>query len=341
MKAAKNRLIYLKRNPVGVPKEDDFELVEESVPEAGDGQVLVHNRYISVDPYMRGRISSGKTYADNWQPGEPMRGGCVGEVVESKSDRVAVGDHVVGGLGWRDWFVADAEQVRRIDADAAPLSTYLGVLGMPGMTAFVGFEKLAEPKSGGTVFVSGAAGAVGSMVCALAKLRGLKVIGSAGSSRKTEWLQARLGIDVAINYRDTDDLAAAVAEAAEAESPGGGVDIYFDNVGGEHLEAALASMKLHGTIISCGMISVYNATEPPPAPRNLFKIVGSRLTIRGFIVGDHWEHYDEFMQIVPPKVASGEIPYEETVVDGLEAAPRAFVGLFEGENLGKMVARLA
>jgi hypothetical protein len=206
---------------------------------------------------------------------------------------------------------------------------------MPGMTAFVGFEKLANPQAGQTVFVSGAAGAVGSMVCSLAKLHGLTVIGSAGSDRKIRWLQDKLGVDGAVNYRQTADLSDAVASAA-----GEGIHIYFDNVGGEHLEAALQSMTPHGTIISCGMISVYNATEPPPAPRNLFKIVGSRLTIRGFIVGDHWEHYDEFMRVVPPKVQSGEIPYEETVVDGLESAPRAFIGLFEGENLGKMVVRL-
>ncbi len=335
MTTTKNRLIYLKRNPVGVPTDDDFELVEEPMPTPGDGQVLVRNRFLSVDPYMRGRIGPGKSYADNWKPGEPMRGGCVGEVVESRSDRLAVGEHVVGGLGWREWFAADAVQLRRVDAAAAPLSAYLGVLGMPGMTAFVGFEKLAEPQADQTVFVSGAAGAVGSTVSSLAKLRGLRVIGSAGSERKIRWLEETLGVDAAINYRETPNLTAAVAAAA-----GDGIHIYFDNVGGEHLEAALESMALHGRIISCGMISVYNATDPPPAPRNLFRIVGSRLTIRGFIVGDHWEHYEEFMRVVPPKVASGEIPYEETVVDGLDSAPRAFIGLFEGENLGKMVVRL-
>lgn len=336
MERVKNRLIYLKKNPVGVPTEADFELVEEAMPEPGDGEVLVRNRYISVDPYMRGRIGAGKTYADNWKPGEPMRGGCVGEVLESKSELRKPGDHVVGGLGWREYFVAGADQVERVDAAAAPLSAYLGVLGMPGMTAFVGFEKLAQPDSGQTVFVSGAAGAVGSMVCALAKLHGLRVIGSAGTDRKTEWLRETVGVDAAINYRKEPDLVAAVAKAAPE-----GLHIYFDNVGGTHLEAALESLNHHGTVISCGMISAYNATEPPAAPRNLFKIVGSRLTIRGFIVGDHWEHREEFLRVVPPKVGSGEIPYEETVVEGLESAPRAFIGLFTGENLGKMVVRLA
>lgn len=335
MEAKTNRVIYLKQNPVGIPRETDFELVEEPAPAPGPGEVLVRNQFISVDPYMRGRIGAGPSYAENWKPGEPMRGGCVGEVVESRSELVRVGEYVVGGQGWRDWFVADAEEVRKADARAAPLSAYLGALGMPGMTAFVGFEKLARPQAGQTVFVSGAAGAVGSMVCALAKQRGLKVIASAGSEEKIHWLRTKLGVDVAVNYHETPDLTSAVADAA-----GDGLDIYFDNVGSDHLEAALESMKQHGTIVSCGMISVYNATEPPAAPRNLFKIVGSRLTVRGFIVGDHWEHYDEFVREVAPKVGSGEIPYEETIVDGLEAAPRAFIGLFHGENLGKMVVKL-
>jgi hypothetical protein len=336
MEREKNRLIYLKKNPVGIPTEDDFELVEEAMPAPRDGEVLVRNRYISVDPYMRGRIGAGKTYADNWKPGEPMRGGCVGEVVESESELLNPGDHVVGGLGWREYFISRANHLERVDAEAAPLSAYLGVLGMPGMTAFVGFEKLAQPEGGRTIFVSGAAGAVGSMVCALAKLRGLRVIGSAGTDRKIGWLRETVGADAAINYRRESDLIAAVAKAAPD-----GLDIYFDNVGGTHLEAALESLNHHGTVISCGMISAYNATEPPAAPRNLFKIVGSRLTIRGFIVGDHWEHRDEFLRVVAPKVGSGEIPYEETVVDGLESAPRAFIGLFKGENLGKMVVKLA
>ena len=336
MDEAKNRLIVLKQNPVGVPTEDDFELVEEEIPRPGDGQVLVRNHYISVDPYMRGRISAAPSYADNWKPGEPMRGGCVGEIVESRSEGLPAGQFVTGGLGWRDYFVADADAVSPVDPREAPLSAFLGALGMPGMTAFVGFSKLAEPVAGQTVFVSGAAGAVGSMVCSLARLLGLKVIASAGSKRKVEWLEERAGVDATINYRETDDLAAAVRLAA-----GDGIDIYFDNVGGEHLEAALANMKRGGRIICCGMISAYNATEPPAAPRNLFLIVGRRLRLQGFIVGDHRHYHEEFMREVAPRVRSGEIPYEETVVDGLESAPRAFVGLFRGENLGKMVVRVA
>ena len=336
MSEAKNRVIVLKRNPVGVPTEDDFELVVQEIPRPEDGQVLVRNHFISVDPYMRGRISAAPSYADNWKPGEPMRGGCVGEVVESRNDRLPVGRFVTGGLGWRDYFVADADAVNPVDPQAAPLSAFLGVLGMPGMTAFVGFSKLAEPVAGQTIFVSGAAGAVGSMVCSLARLQGLKVIASAGTARKVEWLQERIGVDAAINYRETADLAAAVRSAAAD-----GVDISFDNVGGAHLEAALGNMKQNGRIICCGMISVYNATEPPAAPRNLFLIVGRRLRLQGFIVGDHWHHHEEFLREIAPRVRSGEIPYEETVTEGLASAPRAFVGLFHGENLGKMVVRVA
>ncbi len=336
MGKTKNRLIVLKRNPVGVPTEDDFELVEQELPRPADGQVLVRNHFISVDPYMRGRISAAPSYADNWKPGEPMRGGCVGEIVESRSERLPVGQLVAGGLGWRDYFVANADEVSPVDPHGTPLSAFLGVLGMPGMTAYVGFSKLAEPAAGQTVFVSGAAGAVGSMVCSLARLQGLKVVASAGSKAKVAWLKERVGVDAAINYRETDDLAAAVKRTA-----GDGVDVYFDNVGGEHLEAALANMKQGGRIICCGMISAYNATEPPAAPRNLFLIVGRRLRLQGFIVGDHRHHHEEFIREVAPRVRSGEIPYEETVVDALESAPRAFIGLFRGENLGKMVVRVA
>ena len=331
----KSREIRLKRNPVGVPKESDFELVEVDAPSPADGQVLVRNRFMSVDPYMRGRISAARSYADNWKPGETMRGGCVGEVVESRSSELSVGDFVSGELGWRDYFVEQAQALRRIDPQLASPSAYLGVLGMPGMTAFVGLMKLAKPQSGETVFVSGGAGAVGSLVCQLARDAGCRVVASAGSARKVEWLTETAGVDAAFNYKDVDDLTAEVARHAPD-----GVHIYFDNVGAAHLEAALANMVTHGRIISCGMIAVYNATEPPPAPRNLFQIVGKRLKIQGFIVRDHQEHYEEFIDTVGTGVRSGKIAYEETIVDGLENAPRAFIDLFSGTNLGKMVVKI-
>lgn len=265
-----------------------------------------------------------------------MLGGCVGEVVESNTSELSVGDFVTGSRGWREYFVERPNALRRVDPELAPLSAYLGVLGMPGMTAYVGIMKLAEAHSGQTVFVSAAAGAVGSLVCQLARDAGCRVIASAGSPRKVSWLTERAGVDVAINYRETDDLAAELRKAAP-----NGIDIYFDNVGTGHLEAALDNMAFHGRIICCGMISAYNATEPPAAPKNLFHIVGRRLRLQGFIVRDHEEYYEEFVSQVSKRIEDGRVHYEERVVEGLEHAPRAFIELFSGENLGKMVVKVS
>ncbi len=332
----KSREIRLKQNPAGIPEESDFELVDTDLRAPSEGEVLVRNHYVSVDPYMRGRIAKGASYADNWRPGEAMRGGCVGEVIESRAPEIRPGDFVVGERGWRDYYVSRPEEIRVVDAEAAPVSTCLGVLGMPGMTAYVGLMKLASARAGQTVFVSAAAGAVGSLVCQLARDAGCRVIGSAGSSQKVAWLTGRAGVDVAVNYRESSNLAADLKKAAP-----GGIDIYFDNVGTDHLEAAFENMAMHGQIICCGMISSYNATEAPPAPRNLSHIVWKRLRLQGFIVSDHWEHYDAFISDVAPRVRDGRIAYEETLVEGLENAPRAFINLFNGSNLGKMLVKIA
>ncbi len=332
----KNREIRLKQNPAGVPKDSDFELVETELQAPSEGEVLVRNHYMSVDPYMRGRISKGASYADNWKPGEAMRGGCVGVVVESNAAKLRAGDFVVGEKGWRDYYVTRPEKVRVVDAEAAPVSTHLGVLGMPGMTAYVGLMKLAAAHAGQTVFVSAAAGAVGSLVCQLARDAGCRVIGSAGSPEKVAWLTNRARVDFAMNYRESSNLVADLKTAAPD-----GIDIYFDNVGTDHLEAALENMAMHGQIVCCGMISSYNATEAPAAPRNLSHIVWKRLRLQGFIVSDHWEHYDTFISEVAPRVRDGRIAYEETVVEALENAPRAFIDLFSGSNLGKMVVKIA
>ncbi|MFW5995212.1 MAG: NADP-dependent oxidoreductase [Spirochaetia bacterium] len=330
-----NREIRLKRNPVGLPEESDFELVETEIPRANDGEVLVRNRYMSVDPYMRGRIAKAPSYADNWKPGETMRGGCVGEVVESRDSRFSPGDFVVGERGWRDYYTAPAGEILRVDPDMAPLQAYLGVLGMPGLTAYVGLLKLAGAEKGETVYVSAAAGAVGSLVCQLARLEGCRVVASAGSDAKIAWLRDELGVDSAFNYKNVEDLSGELA----TRSPEG-LHIYFDNVGTTQLEAAIDTMRMHGRILCCGMISAYNAVEPPAAPRNLFQIVGKRLSLRGFIVRDHQEHYPEFISKIGPLVRSGEIKYRETLVDGLENAPSAFISLFHGVNIGKMVVRV-
>ncbi|HEY3711514.1 MAG TPA: NADP-dependent oxidoreductase [Amycolatopsis sp.] len=327
--------IRLASRPHGVPTQDNFDIVDTEIPTPGAGQILVRNLFMSVDPAMRGRMNDVKSYSPPFKLGEAMSGGAVGEVIESTVDDFKPGDHVLHQAGWRTHVVLDAARTVKVDASAAPLSTYLGVLGMPGLTAYAGLLVSAEFKPGDTVFVSGAAGAVGSLVGQLAKLKGAKrVIGSAGLAEKVRHLIDDLGFDAAFNYKD-----GPVAEQLAAAAPEG-IDVYFDNVGGEHLEAAIASMNLHGRIAVCGMISVYNATEPAPAPRNLPQIIAKRLTIRGLLVIDHWHLREQFVTEVAPLVASGEIKYSETFVDGIRNAPEAFLGLLGGANTGKMLVRL-
>ncbi|MEV5714531.1 NADP-dependent oxidoreductase [Amycolatopsis mediterranei] len=328
--------IRLASRPEGVPTHDNFEIVDTEVPTAGDGQILVRNLIMSVDPAMRGRMKDVKSYAPPFQVGEVMSGGAVGEVVESHVDDVKPGDHVLHQAGWRTHAVLDAGRYVKVDGAAAPLSTYLGVLGMPGLTAYAGLLESAEFKPGDTVFVSGAAGAVGSLVGQLAKLKGAKrVIGSAGSAEKVRHLIDDLGFDAAFNYKD-----GPVAEQLHQAAPEG-IDVYFDNVGGEHLEAAIDAITVHGRIAVCGMISTYNATEPTPAPRNLAQVIAKRLTIRGLLVIDHWHLQQQFVTEVAPLVSSGEIKYSETFVDGIRNAPEAFLGLLSGANTGKMLVRIA
>ncbi|MEV0065548.1 NADP-dependent oxidoreductase [Amycolatopsis sp. NPDC050768] len=328
--------IRLAARPHGVPTSANFDVVDTDIPTPADGQLLVRNVFMSVDPAMRGRMNDAKSYAPPFAVGEAMSGGAVGEVVESTVDGFKPGDHVLHQLGWRTHAVVDATKAVKVDGSVAPLSTYLGVLGMPGLTAYAGLLVTAEFKPGDTVFVSGAAGAVGSLVGQLAKLKGAKrVIGSAGSAEKVRHLVEDLGFDAAFNYKD-----GPVAQQLAAAAPEG-IDVYFDNVGGEHLEAAIASMNLHGRITVCGMISQYNATEATPAPRNLVQIIAKRLTIRGMLVLDHWHLQQQFVSEVAPLVASGEIKYSETIVDGIRNAPDAFLGLLSGANTGKMLVRLS
>lgn len=333
---AKATEIRLAARPHGVPTMDNFDIVETEVPKPGPGQILVRNLVMSVDPAMRGRMNDVKSYSPPFVVGEAMQGGAVGEVIESTVDEFAVGDHVLHQAGWRTHAVLDAKRAVKVDDSVAPLSTYLGVLGMPGLTAYAGLLVSAEFKPGDTVFVSGAAGAVGSLVGQLARLKGAKrVIGSAGSAEKVRYLTEELGFDAAFNYKD-----GPVAEQLAAAAPEG-IDVYFDNVGGEHLEAAIGSMNLHGRIAICGMISQYNATEPTPAPRNLVQLIAKRITMRGLLVLDHWHLMQEFVAEVAPLVASGEIKYSETFVDGIRNAPDAFLGLLSGANTGKMLVRLS
>ncbi|ANJ07324.1 NADP-dependent oxidoreductase [Streptomyces parvulus] len=332
---AVNREWHLVTRPVGWPKPEDFALVEAEVPTPREGQVLVRNLYVSVDPYMRGRMSAAKSYAEPYELGKAMQGGAVGEVVASNAEGFAVGDHVLHFLGWREYAAVNAKSAVKVDPDAAPLSTYLGVLGMTGLTAYVGLLRTASFKEGDTVFVSGAAGAVGSQVGQLAKLKGAaRVIGSAGSDEKVRLLVDEYGFDAAFNYKD-----APVSEQLRAAAPDG-IDVYFDNVGGDHLEAAIGSLNLNGRIAICGAISVYNNTEPAPGPKNLARLIQTRGRIEGFLVGDHYDLQPKFVEEVGPWVASGALKYRETVVEGIENNLEAFLGVLRGDNTGKMIVKL-
>ncbi|SBT65348.1 hypothetical protein GA0070622_2342 [Micromonospora sediminicola] len=329
-----NREIHLASRPQGWPTADNFRLVTTEVPTPGPGQVVVRNQFMSVDPYMRGRMNDVKSYVPPFALDAPLDGGAIGEVVAGEAEGVKPGDVVLHGFGWREYALVDARAVRRVDPGLAPVSAYLSVLGMTGLTAYAGLLDVAAMKPGETVFVSGAAGAVGSMVGQIAKLRGAgRVIGSAGSRAKVERLTA-LGFDAAFDYHD-----GPVYEQLKAAAPDG-VDVYFDNVGADHLEAAIGAMNLHGRAAICGMIAQYNATEPPAAPRNLALVIGKRLTLRGFLVGDHGHLREQFVQEMAGWLRDGRLSYDETVVDGIEQAPEAFLGLLRGENLGKMLVRL-
>src|SRR5215218_128229 len=325
----------LAARPHGEPTPDDFRLVELERPDPAEGQVVVRMLAMSVDPYMRGRMRSGPSYAPPWEVGETMQGGAVGRVIASRSDDVAEGALVLTNAGWRDVAVLDAAHVSVLPDLGVPPSYHLGVLGMPGLTAYAGLFRVAGLREGDAVFVSGAAGAVGSLVGQFARLRGAsRVVGSAGSPEKVAWLTGELGFDAAFDYHDgrvADLLATAAPE---------GIDVFFDNVGGEHLEAAIGAFRTHGRAALCGSISTYNAVTAPPGPRNLGLIVGKRLSLRGFIVGDHADLRPEFVTAVSGWLQDGSIVARETVVEGLDSAVDAFRELLRGGNTGKMVVRL-
>lgn len=332
---ATSREWHLLSRPVGWPKPEDFALVETEVRQPGQDEVLVRNEYLSVDPYMRGRMSSAKSYVAPFELGKVMQGGAVGEVIVSNIDGIAPGDHVLHFGGWREYATVDAKQTVKVDPEAAPLSTYLGVLGMTGLTAYAGLLRTASFKEGDSVFVSGAAGAVGSQVGQIAKLKGAsRVIGSAGSDDKVKLLVEEYGFDAAFNYK-----SGPVAEQLREAAPDG-VDVYFDNVGGDHLEAAIGSLNRGGRVAVCGMISVYNNTEPAPGPRNLARLIQTRGRIEGFLVGDHYDLQPQFVQEVGPWIRSGELKYRETVVEGIENNLEAFFGVLRGDNIGKMIVKL-
>ncbi|AQT72361.1 MULTISPECIES: NADP-dependent oxidoreductase [Streptomyces] len=330
---AVSREWHLVRRPQGWPVPEDFALREAPVDaEPAAGRILVRNLHMSVDPYMRGRMNDVKSYVPPFQLDRPMDGGAVGEVVASNAEGFAVGDHVLHGLGWREYAELDAKHATKVDASLAPLSTYLGVLGMPGLTAYAGLFEVASFKEGDSVFVSGAAGAVGGLVGQFARIKGAsRVIGSAGSDEKVTLLTEKYGFDAAFNYKN-----GPVAEQLRAAAPEG-VDVYFDNVGGDHLEAAISSMNVGGRATLCGAIAHYNDTEAAPGPRNLMQVIGKRLRLQGILVNDHAGLQQQFVQDVAGWLRSGELRYDETVVEGVENATSAFLGMLRGENTGKMI----
>jgi NADPH-dependent curcumin reductase CurA len=329
------REIRLKSRPVGLPTHDNFEMASVELADPGPGEVQVKNLWMTVDPYMRGRMNDVKSYAPPFQLGKAMDGGAIGQVVASNDPSFKEGDLVQSGFGWREGFNAPASSLQKLNPRDLPIQAFLGVAGMPGLTAYAGLLRVAALKEGDTVFVSGAAGAVGSLVCQIAKARGNKVIGSAGGPEKVAFLKS-IGVDHAIDYKAERDLTAAVL----AGSPEG-IDVYFENVGGEHLEAALNTAKMFARFAVCGMISIYNATEPQPGPRNLAMLIGKNIRMEGFIVSHHFDMMPKFIEDLSGWVKDGKVTWKETVFEGIEKAPDAFVGLFKGENLGKMLVKLA
>jgi len=330
-----SREIRLKSRPSGTPTAENFELATVTLADPGPGEVQVRNTWMTVDPYMRGRMNDVKSYAPPFQLGEAMQGGAVGEVVASNDPAFKAGDAVQSFLGWREAFNAPAAAVQKLDTHGLPAQAFLGVAGMPGMTAYVGLLKIAALKDGDVVFVSAAAGAVGQVVCQIAKLKGHTVIGSAGGAEKTAYLK-ELGVDHVIDYKAEPDLTAALTRAAPD-----GIDVYFDNVGGAHLEAALMAARPFGRFALCGMISQYNDTDLGAGTRGLIMVVGKQLRLEGFIVSSHYDLLPTFIKDMSGWISGGKVKWRETVDEGIENAPTAFLKLFKGENLGKMLVKLS
>lgn len=329
-----SREIRLASRPTGLPSAANFALAQTSPGPLQDQQVLVRNRFMSVDPYMRGRMNDGASYVPPFALNRPLEGGAVGEVVESRATGFAPGDVVLSNLGWREYAVASPSELHAVSREVQPLSAYLGILGLTGMTAWVGL-RLAEINAGDVVYISGAAGAVGHVAGQLAKLRGCRVLGSAGSAEKVSFLREECGFDGAFNYK-----AGPVADQLRSLAPDG-IDVYFDNVGGPALEAALDALRVHGRIIACGAIASYNVDAPHPGPANLANVITKRLTMKGLIVTDWMAHQTQFEKEVGGHFRGGRLKSRETVVVGIEHAVDAFLGLFAGDNIGKMVVKLA
>ena len=330
----RNRQVLLKRRPTGMPTTADFDVADGPMPDPGDGEVLVRGIYLSLDPYMRGRISGARSYAKPVEVGAVMEGRVVGQVARSRDPSFHEGDYVLGGYGWQLCSAVPAGGLIKLNPAEAPLSTALGVLGMPGLTAYVGLSEIGRPQRGETVVVSAASGAVGAVVGQLAKRAGARAVGIAGGADKCRYVEGELGFDACINHRSA-DLEAALGRACPK-----GIDVYWENVGGAVQQAVFPRLNDFGRMVMCGMISEYNDQTPRPGP-NLGAVVRKRLKIQGFIVSDQRHHQAEFRAMAAPLVKSGQLRYREDIVDGLDHAPEAFIGLLQGRNFGKLLVRLS
>lgn len=321
--------------PMGNPSLSHFDLKSETISLKNDDEVLVTNKWISVDPYMRARMTERKNYKPPFEIGKPMEGTAIGEIIESKSNNFKKGDFVLSEFGWRDNFIANSESLKKINPINVPIQTYLGPLGFTGHTAYIGLFRIAKIKPKQTILVSSAAGSVGSTVCQIAKILGCKVIASTGSDEKVEWLKKEIGVDHAFNYKKIDNLVLHFKDICPE-----GFDIYFDNVGGDFLEAAIFRMKNFGRIVICGRISQMNATSPGEGLKNMAHVLVKRLTIKGFLIFDHYDDYKDFENDMSNWVINKKIKWRETIVEGIENSPQAFLDLLNGKNIGKMIVKI-
>jgi NADPH:quinone reductase len=330
-----NRQFLLAARPVGMPKESDFQLVTAPIPALTDGQVLLRTLFLSVDPYMRGRMNGVRTYIDPVDIGQVMVGGTVGKVIQSTNSQFQVGDVLLGYWGWQEYAVSDGKGLRKLDASLAPVSTALGVLGMPGMTAYFGLLDICDPKPGETVVVSGAAGAVGSLVGQIAKIKGCRAVGIAGTDQKVAWLTGELGFDAAFNYKTTENYVTKLKELCPK-----GVDCYFDNVGGPVTDAMLRVLNNRSRISICGQISQYNLAKPEPGLRPYSYFLSKQIKAEGFIIYRWLDRYPEGIAKMAEWLKEGKLKYREEIVEGFEDAPRALIGLLQGDNTGKMLVAI-
>lgn len=330
-----NKTIQLKNRPKGKPALNDFQFVEEEKPSPKNGEILLKTKYISVDPYLRGRMRDEESYIEPFKLNEPVESGIIAEVIESKNANFSKGDYVNGMLKWKEYQTSSGTGLNKVNKELAPLTAFLGVLGLTGITAYLGLEKIGQLKKGETLLVSGASGAVGSVAGQIGKIKGCRVVGIAGTDEKIAKIKDKFGFDEGFNYRSTADLKKAIAKACP-----NGVDVYFDNVGGEILDAAMANMNKYGRVINCGAISLYNKTEMPTGPRHEGLLIKKSILMQGFTVRDYVKDFGPAIKHLTSWFNEGKITYSETIIEGFENVPQAFIDLFEGKNEGKMIVKV-